>query len=62
MFILKVIGVILLVSVLMIGALFAYFRKDLDTLRPEEVTKRVQTTVNVYTDRNGEVLWEDKGD
>lgn len=58
---LKVLGVILLLGVLGTGALFAYFRKDLDTLRPEEVTKRVQTTVNVYLDRNGELLWEDKG-
>lgn len=58
---LKVLGVLFLLGVLGIGALFAYFRKDLDTLRPEEVSKRVQTTVNVYLDRNGEVLWEDKG-
>lgn len=61
-FILKALGVMLLIGVLFIGGLFAYFRKDLDTLRPEEVAKRVQTTVNVYLDRNGELLWEDKGD
>ena len=59
--ILKFLGVVFLIGVIFIGALFAYFRKDIDTLRPEEVTKRVQTTVNVYLDRNDQVLWEDKG-
>lgn len=59
---LKIIGVIALLSILLVGGLFAYFRKDLDSIRPGELAKRVQTTVTTYLDRNGQVLWEDKGD
>lgn len=58
---LKVVGVSLGVMVLFTGALFAYYRKDLDSIKPEELAKRVQTTVNKYYDRNGVLLWEDKG-
>jgi len=59
---LKVLGVAVLLTVLSVGALFAYFRKDLDSIRPGELAKRVQTTVTKYLDRNGNLLWEDKGD
>lgn len=59
---LKVLGVAVLLSILSVGALFAYFRKDLDSIRPGELAKRVQTTVTKYVDRNGTLLWEDKGD
>ncbi|HEY5695716.1 MAG TPA: transglycosylase domain-containing protein, partial [Candidatus Saccharimonadales bacterium] len=59
---LKILGVAILLGILGIGALFAYFRKDLDTIRPGELAKRVQTTVTKYYDRNGTLLWEDKGD
>lgn len=57
----KIAGVVLLLMVLTIGALFAYFRKDLDQIKPEELAKRVQTTTTKYYDRNGILLWEDKG-
>lgn len=59
---LKITGVAVLLVALFVGGLFAYFRKDLDQIRPGEIDKRVQTTVTTYTDRNGNVLWEDKGD
>lgn len=59
---LKITGVGILVMILFIGGLFAYFRKDLDAIRPGEIAKRVQTTVSKYYDRNGVLLWEDKGD
>ena len=59
---LKVAGVCILLMVLFVGALFAYYRKDLDEIRPGELAKRVQTTVTRYEDRNGKLLWEDKGD
>ena len=59
---LKIAGVALLLLLLLIGGLFAYFRKDLDAIRPGELAKRVQTTVTNYYDRNGQLLWEDKGD
>jgi len=59
---LKVTGIAVLLLALFVGGLFAYFRKDLDQIRPGEIDKRVQTTVTTYLDRNGELLWEDKGD
>src|SRR5690606_33931349 len=48
--------------VLFTGALFAYFRQELDQIRPEELAKRVQTTVTRYYDRNDILLWEDRGE
>ena len=59
---LKIAGVGILFMVLMVGALFAYYRKDLDQIRPGEIAKRVQTTVTKYYDRNDKLLWADKGD
>ncbi|MDB5161553.1 MAG: hypothetical protein JWM52_61 [Candidatus Saccharibacteria bacterium] len=58
---LKIVGVAILLFGLLIGGLFAYFRKDLDQIRPGEIDKRVQSTVTKYYDRNGTLLWEDKG-
>lgn len=68
MMLLKIAGVTALLIVLMTGALFAYFRKDLDAIRPEALSERVHTTVTKYYDRRGPaggadaLLWEDKGD
>lgn len=59
---LKIAGVGILLMVLMFGALFAFYRRELDAIRPSELSKRVQTTVTRYLDRNGQLLWEDKGD
>ena len=59
---LKIAGVFILLMALLVGALFAYFRKDLDQIRPGEIDKRVQSTVTKYYDRNDKLLWEDKGD
>lgn len=59
---LKIAGVAILVMAIFTGALFAYFRKDLDQIRPGEIDKRVQSTVTKYYDRNGQLLWEDRGD
>lgn len=58
---LKIAGVVILLFGLLIGGLFAYFRKDLDQIRPGEIDKRVQSTVTNYYDRNGKLLWEDTG-
>ncbi len=68
MMLLKIVGVSALLVVLMVGGLFAYFRKDLDQIRPEELAKRVHSTVTKYYDKRGPaggpeaLLWEDKGD
>ncbi len=59
---LKITGVTLLICAIVVGGLFAYFRKDIDSIRPGELAKNVQSTVNTYLDRNGNLLWEDKGD
>ncbi len=65
---LKIVGVSAAVVILMTGALFAYFRKDLDAIRPEALAERVHTTVTKYYDKRGPaggedaLLWEDKGD
>lgn len=58
---LKIAGVAALVGILTIGALFAYYRRELDAIRPSEINKRVQSTVTKYYDRNGILLWEDTG-
>lgn len=58
---LKIGGVSLILAVIFVGSLFAYYRKDIDKIRPGEIAKRVQTTVTKYYDRNDVLLWEDKG-
>lgn len=58
---LKIAGVSALLVVIFAGGLFAYFRKDIDQIRPSELAKRVQTTVTRYYDRNDVLLWEDRG-
>lgn len=58
---LKILGVTILLMIIFVGGLFAYFRKDLDKIRPGELAKRVQSTVTKYYDRNNVLLWEDKG-
>lgn len=58
----KIVGVAALLCILFVGGLFAYFRKDLDSISPSELDKQVQTNVTTYLDRNDKVLWVDKGD
>ncbi|HTK39883.1 MAG TPA: transglycosylase domain-containing protein [Patescibacteria group bacterium] len=58
---LKLVGVGILLAAILIGGVFAYYRKDLDSVRPGSLAERVQTTVTKYYDRNGVLLWEDKG-
>lgn len=65
--VLKIVGVTALLIALFIGGLFAYFRKDLDQIRPEQLAQRVHSTVTKYYDKRGPaggpdaLLWEDKG-
>ena len=49
-----------LLGIIAIGGLFLYYKKDLDAIKLDEM--HVSETVNTYLDRNGEVLWADKGD
>ncbi len=59
---LKLAGIGLAIITLLIGILFVYYRRELAAIRPDEISKRVQSTVTKYYDRNGVLLWEDKGD
>ena len=61
LFFLKCLAAIVLLVIIFIGGLFLYFKKDLAEIDPEELASRVQNTVNTYLDRNGELLWEDRG-
>lgn len=64
---LKIVGITVLAMVIMVGSLFAYFRKDLDNIRPDALADKVHTTVTKYYDKRGPaggedaLLWEDKG-
>ncbi len=61
-FSLKVAGIAILVFGLFIFGLFAYYRKDLNKLKPEEIATRIQNSGVKYYDRTGKVLlWEQKG-
>ncbi len=59
---LKLFGAFILLIVLTVGAVFAYFRSDIESVRPGKIAERVQTTVTRYYDRNNILLWEDKGE
>lgn len=57
---LKIVAAVILLGIITIGGLFLYYKKDLDQIQLDEL--KVTDTINTYLDRNGEVLWEDKGD
>ena len=59
---LKIWGTIIIVFTLFVGGLFLYFSKDLYLISPSELDRKVISTTNRYLDRNGELLWEDRGD
>jgi membrane peptidoglycan carboxypeptidase len=59
---LKITGISILLMAILVGGVYAYFRKDIDSIRPGEISKNIQTTITTYLDRNGKLLWEDKGD
>ncbi len=49
---LKILGVSILLMLLLIGGMFAYFRKRPRQIRPGELAKRVQAAVTKHYDRN----------
>ena len=57
--ILKVIAACILITIIAIGGLFLYYKKDIEGLRLDEID--ISDTVNTYLDRNGVVLWKDTG-
>lgn len=58
----KIFGTLFLIGVMIATGAFLYFRKDISNLDAEDLSRRIHTTVNTYTDRHGVVLWEDKGE
>ncbi|MBR3414595.1 penicillin-binding protein [Candidatus Saccharibacteria bacterium] len=56
----KFLAACVLLGIIAVGALFLYYKKDLEAIRLDEL--KVSETVNTYLDRNGEILWEDRGD
>ena len=59
-FFLKAVAAVILICIIAVGALFLYYKKDLESIHLDEM--KVSESVNVYLDRNGVVLWEDRGD
>ena len=59
--ILKFIGILIIICILAAAGLFAYFQKDISKIDLADLKKNVQTTVSRYYDRNGTLLWEDRG-
>ena len=56
----KVIAACFLLGIIGVGALFVYYKSQLQDIQLSNLT--ISETVNTYLDRNGVVLWEDKGD
>ena len=59
--ILKFLGIFILICIIAAAGLFAYFQKDISKINLADLKKNVQTTVSRYYDRNGTLLWEDRG-
>ncbi|MCL2371213.1 penicillin-binding protein [Candidatus Saccharibacteria bacterium] len=59
---LKIWGTIFIGLALFIGVLFLWFARDIAMLSPDALRNKVISTTNIYLDRNGVVLWEDRGD
>ena len=56
----KVVAACFLLGIIGVGALFVYYKSQLQDIQLSNLT--ISETVNTYLDRNGVVLWEDKGD
>ncbi len=56
----KIFAACFLLGIIGVGALFVYYKSQLRDIQLNDLT--ISDTVNVYLDRNGVVLWEDKGD
>lgn len=56
----KIFAACILLGVIAVGALFVYYKSQLKEIQLSNLT--ISETVNTYLDRNGVVLWEDKGD
>ncbi len=55
----KIFAACVLIGIIAVGALFVYYKNQLKEIQLNDLT--ISETVNTYLDRNGVVLWEDKG-
>ncbi len=55
----KIFAACVLIGIIFVGALFVYYKSQLKEIELNDLT--ISETVNTYLDRNGVVLWEDKG-
>lgn len=55
----KIFAACVLIGIIGVGALFVYYKSQLKEIELNDLT--ISETVNTYLDRNGVVLWEDKG-
>jgi penicillin-binding protein 1A len=60
--VLKFCAACFLLFIIAVGGLFLYFKQDLNLIRLDGMGELTSTTVNTYLDRNGLVLWQDRGD
>ncbi len=56
----KIFAACFLLGIIAVGALFVYYKNQLREISLNDIS--ISETVNTYLDRNGELLWEDKGD
>lgn len=56
----KIFAACFLIGIIFVGALFVYYKNQLKEIQLNDLT--ISETINTYLDRNGVVLWEDKGD
>ncbi len=55
----KIFAACILIGIIGVGALFVYYKNQLKEIELNDLT--ISETINTYLDRNGVVLWEDKG-
>ncbi len=55
----KIFAACCLIGIILVGVLFVYYKNQLKEIELNDLT--ISETVNTYLDRNGVVLWEDKG-
>ena len=56
----KIFAALILIGIIIVGALFIYYKNQIKEIELSDLS--ISDTINAYYDRNGELLWEDKGD
>ena len=56
----KIFAAMILIGIIAVGALFIYYKNQIKEIELSDLS--ISDTINTYLDRNGELLWEDKGD